>query len=242
VSFCKAAAAAEPSQAKREWNGFLSLAFADVDAAKTGMITPDQFDELCEQVARLPRRFGLAPSWEEEYGGSRDKRTAARKAMFDAIDTMHGPARGWIGPAQFIHWATEHVAKKTSGNVEAKSASGKMVDFYHVEDYDKDAFLKAIKTAISDRKSPEFTRLYEFLLTVFVEEDLACQGVVNRDGFERLVNRAAFVPRQFGLAPPAASAERIEELYKGMEDSRLKGITFRKFLDWSVKHLETKVA
>merc|ERR1712107_301263 len=63
VSFCKAAAAAEPSQAKREWNGFLSLAFADVDSAKTGMINPDQFDELCEQVARLPRRFGLAPSW-----------------------------------------------------------------------------------------------------------------------------------------------------------------------------------
>jgi len=242
LSFCKAAAAAEPSKAKREWNGFLSLAFADVDASKTGMINPDQFDELCEQVARLPRRFGLAPSWEDEYGGSREKRTAARKAMFDAIDSMHGPARGWIGPAQFIQWATEHVAKKTSGNVEAASASGKMVDYYNVENYDKDAFLRAIKTAISDKKSPEFTRLYEFLLTIFVEEDHACRGVVNRDGFERLVNRAAFVPRQFGLAPPTASAERIEELYKGMEDSRLSGITFRKFLDWSVKHLQTKVA
>jgi len=132
--------------------------------------------------------------------------------------------------------------KKTSGNVEAASASGKMVDYYNVENYDKDAFLRAIKTAISDKKSPEFTRLYEFLLTIFVEEDHACRGVVNRDGFERLVNRAAFVPRQFGLAPPTASAERIEEIYKGMEDSRLSGVTFRKFLDWSVKHLQTKVA
>jgi len=154
--------------------------------------------------------------------------TVQHAAGLDLPNSSTGPLSMW--------------QKKTSGNVEARSASGKMVDFYHVENYDKDAFLKAIKTAISDRKSPEFTRLYEFLLTVFVEEDHACRGVVNRDGFERLVNRAAFVPRQFGLAPPTASAERIEELYQGMEDSRLKGITFRKFLDWSVKHLETKVA
>merc|ERR1711988_1371944 len=117
-----------------------------------------------------------------------------------------------------------------------------MVDFYHVENYAKEDFLRAITVAISDRKSPEFTRLYEFLLTVFVEEDHECRGVVDREGFWRLVNRAAAVPRQFGLAPPSASADRMEELYRTMEDPRLQGITFRKFLEWSVKHLQTKVA
>merc|ERR1719229_1598818 len=120
VAFCKAASAPEPSQAKREWNGFLTLAFGDVDESKTGKINAAQFDELCESVARLPRRFGLAPSWEVEYGGDVAKRTAARQKMFDAVDGMHGPTRGWIGCAQFIHWATAHVASKVTGNQAAR--------------------------------------------------------------------------------------------------------------------------
>ena len=41
-----------------------------------------------------------------------------------------------------------------------------------------------------------------------------CRGVVCRDEFERLVDIAAFVPRKIELAPPTASAERIDELYK----------------------------
>jgi len=242
VAFCKAASADTPSQAKREWNGFLSLAFADADKSKTGKINPAQFDELCEAVAALPRRFGLAPSWEQEYDGDMKKRLLARAKMFDRIDTMNGPARGWIGPAQFIHWATAHVAQKTAGSVEAGSASGKMVDLYHIENYDKDDFLTAMKVAVANPKSPEHARLYEFLLTVFVEEDHECRGVVSFDGFERLIERAAMVPRTFGLAPKETSKEKLRELYNSMEDPRLKGVTFRKFLQWSLDHLAKKVA
>jgi len=242
VATCKAASAAEPSDAKRKWCGFLSIAFADVDTSKTGKINAAQFDALCENVACLPRRFGLAPTWEEEYGGSIEKRIAGRQAMFDKIDAMNGSPRGWIGLAQFTHWATAHVAAKTAGNVEARSATGKMVDFYHIEDYDKDAFLMALKAAVTDRTSPEFRRLYEFLLTIFVEEDHDCRGVICRDGFERIIERAALVPRAFGLAPPKTSVVRLDELYEAMEDRRMEGITFRKFLEWSVQHLEQKVA
>jgi len=242
VAFCKAAAADTPSQSKREWNGFLTLAFADADKSKTGKLTVAEFDELCENVAALPRRFGLAPSWEQEYGGSIENRLAARKKMFDAIDAMNGTARGWIGPAMFINWATKHVAGKVAGNVEARSATGKMVDLYHIADYDKDDFLKAMKIAMADRKSPEYTRLYEFLLTVFVEEDHECRGVVSFEGFERLVARAAKVPRTFGLAPSESSKEELRKLYDSMEDTRMGGVTFRKFLQWSVEHLWTKVA
>merc|ERR1711862_595562 len=82
-----------------------------------------------------------------------------------------------------------------------RSATGKMVDLYHIADYDKEDFLKAMKVAMADKKSPEYTRFYEFLLTVFVEEDHECRGVVSFEAFERLVARAAMVPRTFGLAP-----------------------------------------
>merc|ERR1739848_420643 len=99
-----------------------------------------------------------------------------------------------------------------------------------------------MKAAVANDKSPESARLYEFLLTIFIEEDQDCRGVICYDGFERVINRAAAVPREFDLAPPTASKERLLELYKSMEDSRLKGVTFRKFLEWSREHLAKKVA
>ena len=186
-------------------------------------------------VAKLPRRFGLAPTWEVEYDGDMAKRTATRQKMFDAIDGMHGPTRGWIGCAQFIHWATSHVASKVAG-VEATG-----VDFYHVTDYSKKDFLKAIDNAVHDPKSQDHQNFYEFLLTIFVEEDHQCKGVVSKEAFARLVDRAALVPRHFELAPPSADAGRVAELYAAMEDSRLGGVTFRKFLQWTTEHTKAKI-
>jgi len=235
LKFCQAASLNTPGPAKREWNGFLALSFADVDADKDGKINAAQFDVLCENVAKLPRRFGLAPSWEIEYDGDMAKRKAARQKMFDAIDGMNGPARGWIGCAQFIHWATSHVASKAAG---VKSTG---VDFYHVSDYSKQDFLKAIDNAVHDRQSADHQNFYEFLLTIFVEEDHQCKGVVCKEGFARLVDRAAYVPRHFGLAPQSADAARVAELYASMEDSRLGGVTFRKFLQWTTEHTKAKI-
>jgi len=235
VKFCQGASLDTPGPAKREWNGFLALSFADVDGDKDGKINAAEFDVLCESVARYPRRFGLAPTWEVEYDGDIAKRTETRQKMFDAIDGMHGPTRGWIGCAQFNHWATAHVASKVAG-IKSKS-----VDFNHVKDYSKQEFLKAIDNAVHDPSSAEHQNFYEFLLTIFVEEDHQCKGVVNKEGFARLVDRAAFVPRAFGLAPPSADAARIQELYAAMEDSRLGGVTFRKFLQWTTEHTKAKI-
>merc|ERR1712100_1002742 len=96
VAFCQKASADSPSEAKRQWNGYLMMAFGDVDSSKTGKINAEQFDILCESIARLPRRFGMAPSWQIEYGGDKAKRTAARKAMFDNID-RGGGVKPWDG-------------------------------------------------------------------------------------------------------------------------------------------------
>lgn len=237
VEFCEQASADTPSEAKRQWNGYLMLAFGDVDQSRKGQINAEQFDILCESIARLPRRFGLAPTWQVEYGGDKAKRTAARKAMFDSIDkNWRGEPVGWIGAAQFIDWATKHVATKV------KTVRGaKVVDFYHINDYSKEEFLAAISNAVNNPDSADGTRLYEFLMTVFVEEDHECKGVVTLDGFQRLVNRAAVVPRAFGLAPPAANEARVRELYASMEDKKMGGVTFRTFLSWTREHLKGKI-
>merc|ERR1712159_78453 len=98
------------------------------------------------------------------------------------------------------------------------------VDFNHVTDYSKQDFLKAIDNALHDPKSADHQNFYEFLLTIFVEEDHQCKGVVNKEGFALLVDRAAYVPPISAL-PHHPPMPRVAELYAAMEDDRLGGVT-----------------
>merc|ERR1712078_753490 len=213
------------SKAKREFYGYLQMSFGDVDVDKDGKINAQEFDYLCEKVAAMPRRFGFAPSWESEYGGSIEKRTAARKAMFDAVDSKQGAARGWIGAAQFTDWATTHIA-------------GKIAEIDTASEAD---FLKAIEVAVTNKNSREYASLYEFLLTAFVETDATCRGEITYAEFNKLIERAAAVPRTFGLAPPDGTAEARKAIFESMDDTKTGLISFRKFLEWTVTHTAGKV-
>jgi hypothetical protein len=234
--WCEEASKNPASKAKRELYGFLTLSFGDVDVNKDGKIGPEEFDYLCEKVASMPRRFGLAPSWEAEYGGSVEKRTAARRAMFDAIDARSGAVRGWIGCAQFVDWAFAHVASK-AGTVHAGD-----VDFYHIHQYSEADFLKTLEIACNDTDSREHAGLYEFLLTLFIEVDVSCKGMISYDEFNKLVQRAAAVPRQFGLAPPTGTLEERAAIFASMDTEKTGYVTFGNFLDWVIVHTRGKVA
>jgi hypothetical protein len=236
AQWCTDASKNPNSKAKRELYGFLTMAFGDVDVDKDGKINAQEFDFLCEKVASMPRRFGLAPSWQAEYGGSVDKRTAARKAMFDAIDAKAGTSRGWIGCAQFVDWAFTHVAGK-AGTIGASE-----VDLYHVQNYTEGDLLKTLEVACSDKNSREYAGLYEFLLTLFVEVDEGCKGEISFNEFNGLIERAALVPRTFGLAPPDGTHEERKAIFASMDDTKTGLITFRKFLEWVVSHTAGKVA
>jgi len=221
---------------QRELYGFLAVAFGDVDANKDGLINAKEFDLLCEKVASLPRRFGLAPSWEKEYGGDRQKRAMARKAMFDAIDTRNGPARGSLGLKQFCRWAKDHIVGKVA-TLDMKSK----VDFAHIEDYDEVTFINYLEHAVNNPTSGAYAALYNFLLTIFVEADLNCKGTINRAEFDLIVDRAAQVPRQFGLAPAGSSKELRDKIFNSMDDNSSGTITFRKFILWTVTHAQGKI-
>merc|ERR1712048_1527862 len=205
------------SQAQRELYGMLAMRFGDTDVAKDGKINAAQFDTLCEDVASLPRRFGLAPSWEKEDGNV-ERRTASRKAMFDMIDLRQGPARNWIGLEQFVRWAQDHIITKV-GTIDASAE----VDLYHVEQYGETQVLAFLDKATSDINSREHASLYEFLLAVFTEVDSRSSGVLTFKEFDGLLTRAAQVPRTFGLAPPDASAEFRKAAFSSMEDKAMGG-------------------
>merc|ERR1712107_243622 len=224
------------TKAQRELYGFLAMAFGDVDANKDGLISAAEFDLLLEKVAALPRRYGMAPSWEKEYGGDRKKRQAARKAMFDALDTRNGPARGVLGLKQFVRFANDHIMKKVA-TLDLKSK----VDFAHIEEYTEKQFLDYLEYALNNPTSGAYASLYEFLLTVFVEADDDNTGTINRHQFDSVLDRAALVPRQFGLAPNTTSKMLRDQIFDCMDDNNSGRVTFRKFVAWTVTHSKNKI-
>merc|ERR1711865_1130835 len=96
--------------------------------------------------ALRPRRFGLAPSWEKEYG-TIERRTASRKAMFDMLDLRQGEARGWIGLEQFVNWATDHLITKVA------TIDRNDVDFYHIDQYTEEQYLVYLEEAVTNPNS-----------------------------------------------------------------------------------------
>jgi len=226
--------ASEPgsSKAKRELYGFLALSFGDVDTDKDGLINAEQFDQLLAEVAALPRRYGLAPL----DVGDAVSRAVNHKILFDSLDTKNGPARGVLGLDQFIEWAYDHVV------THVPKVPAKDVGLYHVEDYSEEEYIGFVEKAVNNPGSYEHASFYNFILNCFVEADEQCQGRITYDQFDKLLSRAATVPRHFGLAPPESSTEARKKMFDELELQRGgKGtgyVTARTFWEWTVVHVK----
>lgn len=238
-----AAAAKGQSPQKKQLYGYLALNFGDVDVDKDGWINEKQFDRLLESVAALPRRYGLAPSWQMEYGGDVARRTAARKKMFDAIESgkyavKDSPQPGKIAMRQFILWANEHIFAK----VATLDGEKHKVAFRHIENYGKEDYIATLRAAIKDGESGEGVVLYNYLLTSFVEADTECKGAITFQEFDKLVDIAAVTPRFFGLAPDGRDPAARQKMFDEMDTNKEGFVTFRKFLEFTRSHIEAKLA
>jgi len=217
---------------------FLATNFGDADVDKDGWIDDEEFDRLLESVAALPRRFGLAPSWKAEYGTA-EKRKAARKAMFDAIDGADGfKPRGKIAMGQFITWAQKHVGGKAP-TLEKMQGD---VALRHIEDHTKEDYLAFLDKAVNDKKSGASASFYNYLLTIFVEADEGCKGRINYDEFIKLIDIAAKTPRAFGLAPDSQDEAARKAMFAKMDSTNSGYVTFRKFLRFVRVHVREKLA
>lgn len=204
--------------------GFLSIAFGDVDTDKDGKITAPQFDRLCEKVAALPRRFGMAPSWQVEYTTKED-RIKARESMFAAST---GGAE-FMSMDQWVAFANGHVNGKIA------SIDYKKCDFNHLDKTSKDSFLEYITLAVEDHSSGAYASLYEFCLCLFVEADESCRGKIAFGEFDTLATKAAAVPRFYGLAPEGNCQDTRQAIFNNISGHE-GHITFDAFLAWVIKH------
>merc|ERR1712032_1388108 len=77
----------------------------------------------------------------------------------------------------------------------------KDVGLYHVENYTEEQYIGFIERAVSNPGSYEHASFYNFILNCFVEADAESKGRITYEQFHKLLDRAAVVPRHFGLAP-----------------------------------------
>merc|ERR1712019_208512 len=194
-------------------------------------INLEQFDRLLESVAAVPRRYGLAPVSTQ----STLERQMAHKKLFDQLDTKAGPARGVLGLDQFVEWAFDHVISKI-GKVPAND-----VGLYQVQDYTEQEYIGFVERAVNNPGSYEHASFYNFILNCFVEADEQCEGRITQDQFDKLLTRAATVPRHFGLAPPDASAGTRAQMFAEMS-AGTGYVTAEAFWKWTVPHVKAMIA
>jgi len=231
------AATNKGSVEERQLYSHLAMCFGDCDVDKTGFINEVQFDRLLEITAALPRRFGMAPSWRVEYG-TKEKRVAARKAMFDSIDGTSGTPRGKIAMYQYISWARKHIAGKAPLIEKMKGD----VALRHIEDYTVDEYVAWLSDAVNKPDSGAYANLYNYLLTIFVEADVGCKGRINFEEFDQLVDLAAKTPRFFKLAPDSSDSAARKAMFESMDSTNTGFVTFRKFLEYVRSHTKDKLA
>lgn len=223
-----------------ELGQFLIQMFHQFDYNLDGKMKPAEFDWLCEDIMLLPRRFGFAKSSLVMYG-SEEKRTAARRAIFDAIDATQGEPRGWIAAPEFLVWAKAHIG----GNA-AKLAveEKKKVNFHDLSGCTAEEFTEAMSAAVKDRTSKEFANLYEFIMAIFVEESFTGYGDISFEEFQCILRRIFAPARSFGLEPAEGSVEELKVVFDSLTENRkdlaADKIGFQQFLDWVVKHIATK--
>lgn len=217
---------------------FLVACFVRADTNQEGRIYVDMFDSLIEEAAKLPRKYGFAPSSETLFP-SPTLRKSARARMFAEVDNTK---QGYVTLEQWIRWSLEHIQGKLK-NLPKDYLSGSS------EDVTKEEFVDFIKRAVN-KDTPEFRELYYFLLKTFQKGDVDRKGAIDPVAFDLMIEDAAKAPRRFGLAPRTSELFRTDrerqakrrEYFAKMDTNANGEISWNEWLEYALRHINAKVA
>merc|ERR1712187_1059930 len=101
-----------------------------------------------------------------------------------------------------------HIAVKVSEAMTAKYGRVKQTDAKTAPwgggcawQYDKSSFKSWLQKAIDQPSSPDRKELYGYLCECFLDADGDRDGLISHEEFDFLIEKAAAMPRRFGLAP-----------------------------------------
>jgi len=228
---------------------FLFKTFVESDVAEKGAITRERFDILIEDAAQAPRALGLAPPTSQTYKDEEQK-YAARQRMFEQMDV---DGAGAVTFDNFLNWTMSHIAVKVS------EAMGRMVTKVDAKtapwgggcawQFDKTAFKSWLMKAIADPSSKDRKELYGYLSECFLDADGDRDGLISTDEFDFLIEKAAAMPRRFGMAPSwvecygdiSTRSQARGEMFKQMDKHQRGKIGMEEWVAFSIAHITEKV-
>lgn len=238
IVFAREAINDRHSGAYEELYQFLISSFTRADTDMNGKVSKDQFDDLIESAAALPRMYGFAPKTSEQYK-TEHERKAGRSKLFKEMDTNKNNT---ITLEEWIAYAVHHIAEKVH-RLPKDMLGGSN------KDVTKEEFIAFMKKTVN-RDSPEFRELYFFLVKTFEKGDKDRCGAVGPKAFDLMIEDAAAAPRRFGLAPTSSTmfpnAQARYAARKGyfdeMDTNKNGTISLDEWINYASKHIFAKVA
>jgi len=240
VKFIKNAAASKESPEYEELHYFLMQCFVECDLDFDGLIREVDFPNLVERAGALPRKWGFAPTSQEMMKNNQDF-AAFRKKTFQDINKSKS---GTIHFDEWLEWSYTHICEKAK-SIKDEDAVSKM----NTTEAD---FKKWVVAAAKDRSSVEYKELYHFLHECFMRADEQQTGLVDADGFDKMIELAGAAPRKFGLAPPTNKTYATDEVRKTAREEMFAQIAannrrsfrdkipFQSWLMWAYRHICAK--
>lgn len=238
IKFVKAAAASKESPEYEELHYYLMECFIECDLDFDGLIRLEDFDNLVERAGSLPRKWGFAPTTLEMFKGGAAEQEKFRTKLFKEVNKS---GSGAVHFDEWLEWSYTHIVEKAK-SLNEKDAVSKMET--NAED-----FKKWIIAAAKDRSSPEYKELYHFLRECFTSADEAQTGLVDSQGFDKMIELAGAAPRRFGFAPPTnktykTDEERIKKrqaIFDAIASKNRRSfrdkIPFQSWLSWAYAHV-----
>jgi len=222
VKFVNAAATNPSGPHSSELTSFLTKCFVDCDSDYDGLVSFRGFNNMIDEAAAAPRRFGFAPHTRELYD-SKEAFDEARTSLFDELAGENSR----VGLESWIAWSREHIVGKVGSGLETHNDCR-----WERSEADFVSFFKGVAAESSShcKRSSSSTQYKEFYMLLnghFLEADSNNDGVVSSKGFGTLVSRANDICARFGY--DWFSNVRFSDV---AVDGK---VTFKNWLDYAVK-------
>jgi len=166
---------------------------------------------------------------------------------------MDADKQGTVTFDEFFNWCLAHIYSKVqeykvkNGLVDQKDSNlwGGGCQWQ----YDKTAFKTWLLNAMNSPRSKDRKELYGYLSECFLDADGDRDGLIGAEEFDFLIEKAATMPRRFGLAPSWAEcygdvAQRTQArsaMFSQMDKLQRGKIGLEEWIEFSMAHIAEKV-
>jgi len=212
-----------------EMHKFLVKCFIDNDSDYDGLVSYKGFNNMIQQAALAPRRFGFAPHTRELYETA-EEFEAERTALFNQLDEG---GLGRITLESWLQWANAHIRAKDVNLEEHTTSrwSRSKADFVSFcKGVTKDSSSKCKKSS----SSTQYKEFYILTNRMFTAADVSHKGLLTKVEFENLVHRADSIPKRFGYDGWYSNSDFDELAVNGT-------VSWMTFFNYSLNVLKSKV-